>query len=203
MGSLFVVSAPSGAGKTTLNRRLRDVIPDLSYSVSFTTRPPRPGELNERDYFFISRPEFQGMIDRRAFLEWAEVYGQFYGTGRAWVEERLARGLDVLVDIDTQGARQIKANFPKAVLIFITPPSFAELRRRLRHRQTETETQMQTRLKRARDEIEARSMYDYLIVNDDLEQAVKDMVVVIRAERLRLDRAEAFWSRFFTGPELM
>jgi guanylate kinase len=197
MGSLFVVSAPSGAGKTTLCRRILSNLNDLAYSVSYTTRSPRSGEMDGRDYHFVSRETFREMIDRGAFLEWAEVFGRFYGTGRDWVASRLAEGLDVLVDIDVEGARQIKHNFPAAVLVFVLPPTMAELGRRLRDRGAETEQDLETRLNHAPKEIEARGMYDFLVVNDRLEQAENDLLTVIRAQRLRMDRAEGFWPRFF------
>lgn len=200
MSQLFVVSAPSAAGKTTLCRRLLESRPQLAYSVSFTTRPPRPGEEDGRDYFFVDRDRFQRMIEEKAFLEWAEVFGQFYGTGRDWVAGTLAAGQDVLVDIDIAGARQIKANFNDAVFIFIVPPSFEELTRRLRNRSTESEEQVRVRLNRAREEIEARHMYDYLVVNDSIDRALDDLQAVIRAERLRTSRSEPFWADFFTRP---
>ena len=196
MGSLFVVSAPSGAGKTTLCRRILSNPNDLAYSVSYTTRSPRAGEKDGLDYHFVSRETFREMIDRGAFLEWAEVFGRFYGTGRDWVASRLDEGLDVLVDIDVEGARQIKNNFPAAVLVFVLPPTMAELDRRLRDRGTETEQDLETRLNHAAKEIEARDMYDYLVVNDRLEQAEADLRALIRAQRLRMDRAEGFWPRF-------
>ncbi|MDY6851122.1 MAG: guanylate kinase [Thermodesulfobacteriota bacterium] len=201
MGRLFVVSGPSGAGKTTLTRRLLALVSELSYSVSYTTRPPRPGEEDSRDYFFISRSDFQDMIENNAFLEWAEVFGRFYGTGRSWVEDRLAEGRDVLVDIDIAGAKQIKTRFPQAVFIFVVPPSLEELEHRLLSRQTETEAQRQERLGRARVEIESRTMYDYLIVNDEVERASADLTALLRAERLRLARSEKFWDQFFPKPK--
>lgn len=201
MGRFFVVSGPSGAGKTTLTHRLLDLVPELSYSVSYTTRPPRPGEKDGRDYFFITRSDFQEMIENKAFLEWAEVFGRFYGTGRSWVDGRLAEGRDVLVDIDIAGAKQIKTHFPQATFIFVVPPSFEELERRLLSRHTETEAQIRERLGRARIEIESRTMYDYLIVNDEVERAAADMTALLRAGRLRLSRTEKFWARFFSKPK--
>jgi len=199
MGSLFVVSAPSGAGKTTLCLRVRQRILDLRYSISYTTRAPRVGEVDGRDYFFVSQDRFRSMIDQGAFLEWAEVFGRYYGTGRVWIEEQLSSGRDVLVDVDVEGARQIKSNFPQAVFIFILPPTFDELTRRLTGRHTETEDQMRIRLERAREEIGFRTMYDYLVVNDEIERAVGDLVTVIRAEGLRLDVGDRFWDAFFDG----
>ncbi len=197
MGKLFVVSAPSGAGKTTLCRRVLEAVPDLRYSVSYTTRPPRPGEEHGRDYFFVSREVFQGMIDRGEFLEWAEVFGRYYGTGRGWVESQLEQGLDVLVDIDIAGARQIRERMPEAAFIFVIPPTFRELVRRLETRHTETDEQVRIRLARARDEFAALDMYDYLVVNDDLERATADLECLFRSERLRLERQRGFRRKFF------
>ena len=196
MGRLFVVSGPSGAGKSTLCRRLFQLIPDLAYSVSYTTRPPRPGEEHGRDYFFVSQDRFQEMIQNYDFLEWAEVFGHLYGTGRQWVENRLTAGQDVLVDIDIAGARTIKTNFPSALFIFIVPPTFEELKSRLLLRRTETEEQMADRLKRAQEEVQTREMYDFLIVNQEIEQAAADLAVVIRADRLRMARTKNFWAEF-------
>jgi len=199
MGRLFVVSGPSGAGKSTLCRRLLPLVPDLAYSVSFTTRPPRPGEEHGRDYFFVRQDRFREMIENRDFLEWAEVFGHLYGTGRKWVENRLAAGQDVLVDIDIAGARQIKGNFPSALFLFIVPPTFEELRSRLLLRRTETAEQMKERLNRARAEVEAREMYDFLIINHEIERAAADLAVVIRADRLRMIRTEKFWADFLVS----
>lgn len=198
MAKLFVISAPSGTGKTTLSRQLPDRVKDLVYSVSYTTREPRPGETDGRDYFFISRGRFQEMIDEGAFLEWAQVFGELYGTGRAWVEDQLSQGSDVLADVDTDGAKQIRANFSEAVFIFILPPTFAELGRRLRLRHTETKDQQAERLGRARAEIEARTMYNYLVINDGIEHALGGLAALVEAERLRLPRATEFWTRFFS-----
>ena len=200
MGRLFVVSAPSGAGKTTLCRMLLARSDDLVYSISTTTRQPRPGETDGRDYFFVAEERFKEMIAQGALLEWAEVFGRYYGTGRRWVESQLALGKHVLVDVDVDGARQIKENFSEAVLIFIVPPTMAELSRRLRGRETETEEQMEIRLGRARAEIEARDLYDYLIVNDEVQSAAEDLAAVTRAEGLRMAAAEDFWPGFFSEP---
>ncbi len=197
MGRLFIVSAPSGAGKTTLCSRLLPLGLDLVYSVSYTTRIPRPGETDGQDYFFISEDRFREMIQDGGFLEWAEVFGRFYGTGRDWVQKQLDLGRNVLLDVDIAGARQIKESSPEAVFIFILPPTLSELGRRLRARHTETDEQLQERLTWAREEIEARDIYDYLIINDEIDRAVQDLACVIRAEGSRLDRAHDFWSEFF------
>ena len=198
MGKLYVISAPSGAGKTTINRRLLEKRLDLSYSISYTTRTPRPGEQDGRDYFFVTPDQFSTMIQDGAFLEWAEVFDHYYGTGRAWVEKKLSEGRDILADVDIEGARQIKANFPEAVLLFIVPPSLAELRRRLMARHTETEEQLHERLNRASLEIKTSNRYDYLIINDDLELAVDDLVSIMRAEAMKMDQFDGFWPQFFS-----
>jgi guanylate kinase len=193
---LFVVSAPSGAGKTTLCQRLLADVDDLAYSVSHTTRPPRQGEVNGRDYFFVSEGEFREMIEANQFLEWAEVYGRYYGTGRRYVQSRLDAGQDVLIDVDIAGARQIKQSRPEAAFIFIAPPSLSELRKRLQTRSTEDEEQLKIRLKRVQEEVDAHDLYDYLIINDDLEVALADLAAVVRAERNRMERHRDFWGRF-------
>ena len=198
MGQLFVISAPSGAGKTTLCSRLLAVMDDLTYSVSYTTRAPREGEADGRDYHFVTESRFRDMVENGEFLEWAEVFGRLYGTGRAWVESRLAQDMDVLVDVDVAGARQIKENFPRAVLIFILPPTLEELARRLRLRLTEAEEQIELRLGRVREEIEARTIYDYLVVNDQVDLAVQNLTSIIHADRARLTRMEHFWPRFYS-----
>ncbi|RUM88612.1 MAG: guanylate kinase, partial [Thermovibrio sp.] len=152
-GLLIVISAPSGTGKTTLVHMLLKEFPDLEFSVSYTTRPPRPGEVDGRDYHFVDRKTFERMIEEGDFLEWAEVYGNLYGTSRTQVLKALNEGKDVILDIDTQGALQVKKNFPEAVLIFILPPSLKELERRLRNRGTDDEETIERRLKTAREEI--------------------------------------------------
>ncbi len=197
MPRLIVVSAPSGAGKTTVCRRLIKQVPGLVYSVSYTTRKPRPGEKDGVDYFFCDRSRFETMIEKGEFLEWAEVFGNYYGTGRQWVMEQLEKGFDVLVDIEIIGARQIKAAFPKAVFIFILPPTFQELVRRLEFRGTEGEAERKQRLNQARTEIEAHQMYDYLVINDEIDQAVNSLATLVQAERLRLPKDDQFWTHFF------
>jgi guanylate kinase len=194
---LFVVSAPSGAGKTTLCSRLLERFPDLAYSISHTTRAPRPGEREGRDYFFVSRDQFLEMIDQGRLLEYAEVFGRYYGTSRKFVVDRLRSGQGVLADVDVIGARQIKNNYPDAVLIFIVPPTLAELERRLRNRGTESEADLSRRLNEARRELEVRDLYDYLVVNDEVDRAVDDLAAVVRAESIRMDQSGAFWSEFF------
>jgi len=198
MPRLFVLSAPSGAGKTTLCRRLLASVPELGYSVSYTTRRPRPGEVDGVDYSFIDRGRFEAMIEAGDFLEWAEVFGHYSGTGRQRVIEKLESGLNVLVDIDVAGARQIKASFPEAVFIFILPPTLQELIRRLKARGTEGEDELQKRLNEASVEIKARKMYDYLIINDSIDRAVDDLISLVNLEKLRMpDDDDRFWKDFY------
>jgi guanylate kinase len=187
-GTLVVVSAPSGAGKTTLCHEVRSLVPDLFYSVSYTTRAPRPGEVNGTDFHFVSEAEFAAMRERDEFAEWAEVHGQLYGTPAKSLESALARGLDVLLDIDTHGARQLRQRYPEAVSVFIMAPSMAELEGRLRERKSDAAGEIARRLARARDEIAAWRQYDYLIINRDVKEAVDQLATIIQAERWRTSR---------------
>jgi guanylate kinase len=187
-GTLFVVSAPSGAGKTTLCREARLRLPELAYSVSATTRAPRPGEVQGVDFRFVSAPEFHAMLERGELAEWATVHGNLYGTPAKALESALASGRDVLLDIDTQGAAQLRARYPEAVLVFIVAPSMAELEQRLRERGAETEGDIARRLARAREEIALWRTYDYLIVNRDVKEAMDQLLAVIQAERCRTTR---------------
>ena len=184
-GLLFVVSAPSGTGKTTLCRAMTRVFPELHYSVSYTTRPPRPGDENGRDYHFISPAEFQERIDRRDFAEWAEIYGYRYGTSRSLIETIRSEGRDVILDIDGQGARQLREKNLEGIFIFVLPPSLAELRRRLSRRGTESAAALRERLMKARAEMTEAREYEYLIINDDLEKAKGRLQAVIVAEHQR------------------
>ena len=185
-GTLFVISAPSGAGKTTLLKRIMATVPSLGFSVSHTTRPPRPGERNGVDYHFVSREEFATMREAGAFLEWAEVHTNLYGTSKQAVAEKLASGVDVFLDIDVQGARQVKtAGELAAVFLFVAPPSWQELEQRLSGRGTESAETVQIRLANARKEMAEAHWYDYLIVNDDLTAATAMLQAVILAERCR------------------
>ncbi|GAB4341047.1 MAG: guanylate kinase [Desulfobulbaceae bacterium] len=188
-GILFVLSAPSGGGKSTVLKQVMDTTPGLVFSVSHTTRPPRPGEEEGRDYHFVSPETFRSIRDREpfGFLEWAEVHGNLYGTSREAVEKRLSAGLDVILDIDVQGALQVmEAADP--VTVFITPPSLAELERRLRGRGTESEEDLGLRLENARKELAWCDRYQYLVVNDRLEEAVESLRAIIIAERCRRRR---------------
>ncbi|TCK02497.1 guanylate kinase [Phorcysia thermohydrogeniphila] len=187
-GLLIVISAPSGTGKTTLCHMLLEEFPNMEFSISYTTRKPRPGELNGRDYFFVDRETFERMIEEGDFLEWAEVYGNLYGTSKSQVLKALEEGKDILLDIDTQGALQVKKNFPEAVLIFILPPSLKELERRLRKRGTDDEETIKKRLRIAREEIGKALEYDYIVVNDILEVAFERLRSIITAEKCRTDR---------------
>jgi guanylate kinase len=187
-GTLIVVSAPSGAGKTTLCREVRRLVPDLAYSVSHTTRPPRPGEVDGTDFHFVTEAAFAAMREAGTFAEWAAVHGNLYGTHAATLERALGDGLDILLDIDTQGARQLRARYPEAVLIFVVAPSLADLARRLRERRSDAEREIKRRLARAREEILLWRQYDYLIVNRDVKEAVEQLAAVIQAERCRTSR---------------
>lgn len=187
-GTLFVVSAPSGAGKTTLCREVRLGLAGLAYSVSVTTRPARPGEVDGVDFRFVSEPTFQQMLERGEFAEWASVHGNRYGTPAAPLEAALARGLDVLLDIDTHGAAQLRERYPEAVLVFIVAPSMAELEQRLRERRSDAETEIRRRLARAREEMALWRQYHYLIVNRDVKEAMEQLAAIIQAERCRVSR---------------
>lgn len=181
-GKLFVISGPSGAGKGTLRRELFKRVPNLVYSVSVTTRKPRAGERNGVDYFFISEEEFERMKRNGELLEWAQVHGNLYGTPRKFVESKLSEGKSVVLEIDVQGALQVKRSFPEAVLIFILPPSEEELFRRLKKRGTETENEMELRLKNAQWEMNRMDVYDYAVVNDDIEKASEELVKIVKSE---------------------
>jgi guanylate kinase len=188
-GLLFVVSAPSGTGKTTVVERLVQFVPDLALSRSYTSRPARPGESDGVDYNFVSRSRFEEMIASNAFLEWADVFGNLYGTCAADTERHLATGHDLVLVIDVQGARQVRAARADTVGIFVMPPSFAVLEQRLRGRSKDTEAAMQRRLQTAREEVAAFAEYDYVIVNDELEACVDRLRAIVIAERTRLRSA--------------
>jgi guanylate kinase len=192
-GSIFVVSAPSGAGKTTLCKHVIETLDNVRTSVSFTTRQPRLGEIPDEDYSFVEDKEFSAMIDRGDFVEWARVHGNFYGTSRLKLEELVSAGYDVLLDIDTQGARQIREVFSSAVSIFILPPSMRELKHRLEGRMSNSAEDMDRRLQRAVDEIREYKMYDYVIVNDIIKTSLKKLEAIIIAERLRSSKIDPQW----------
>jgi guanylate kinase len=187
-GTLFVVSAPSGAGKTTLCREIRLRLPDLAYSISVTTRPPRPGEVDGADFRFVGVDEFRALLARGEFAEWATVHGNLYGTRARAIEDALTAGHDVLLDIDTQGAAQLRARYTDAVLIFVLAPSVKELEQRLRERRSNMDADIERRLVRAREEIALWRQYDYLIVNRDVKEALDQLEAIILAERCRVVR---------------
>lgn len=182
---MVVISGFSGAGKGTLMKALLERYPNYALSVSCTTRQPRAGEVNGREYYFISEEEFREMIAQERLVEYACYCGRYYGTPRSYVEERLAEGKDVLLEIEIQGALQIKKRFPDTILIFVTPPGAAELKRRLSGRGTETEEVIAARLLRACEEAAGMEQYDYLLVNDDLEECVEHLHRVIQDQHFR------------------
>lgn len=184
-GKLFVISGPSGAGKSTIVRELLKSAPDLVLSVSVTSRKPRPGEVDGRDYFFVTEEEFRKKINEDYFLEWAEVHGSFYGTPRDFVLDCLNRNSSVILEIDVQGAIQVKEKFPEAVLIFIEPPDFEELERRLKERSTDDEETIRLRLQNAAYEMALSKYYNYRVVNDDLKKTVEEILKIIREEEKR------------------
>ena len=189
--NVYIVSAPSGSGKTTLLQNILKTFKDMKFSVSHTTRQPREGERNGVDYFFTERPEFRRMVDRGEFLEWAEYYGQFYGKSNGFVEEHVGSGRDVILDIDVNGARQVREKIEDAISVFVMPPSFSELERRLRLRRQESDEAIQQRLEIARNEINHCRDYNYIVVNDVLEDSVKVLEAIVRAGRARPSRQQA------------
>jgi guanylate kinase len=188
-GILYIISAPSGSGKTTLVNELRQYVPSLEFSVSFTTRSPRGSEQDGREYHFITRGEFENMIERDEFLEYAQVFGNYYGTARSVLQQAVAQGNDLLLDIDVQGERQVKQKMPEAVSIFVLPPSRMELESRLRKRSrsegVNAEEVIRRRLDTARREIEKYPNYDYILINDRLEQSVDRLQAIVLGERIR------------------
>ena len=184
-GVLFVISAPSGAGKTTLCKEIIDIFPDLRHSVSYTTRTPRSGEVHGRDYFFVGQDEFSRMVAAGEFAEWAEVHGNLYGTSLSTLKQCRSQGIDLILDIDCQGAQQLKGRFDGGVYIFILPPSIAELRRRLDGRSSDTEEVIERRINNAAGEIKESRWYDYIIVNDRFSVAVEQLKSVLIAEQCR------------------
>ena len=187
-GILVVISAPSGGGKSTLAREILKQIPQLHFSVSVTTRSPREGEKEGRDYYFLSNQAFKEKKDSGQLVEYAEVHGHWYGTPKSSIEKHLREGKDILFDIDVQGGMQIKKIYPGAVLVFIAPPSIQILESRLRERRQDDEATIQRRLKAAVKEIDQSKNYDYLIVNEKVEQAVNQLRAIIQAEHLKMNR---------------
>ena len=190
-GTLFIVSAPSGAGKTTLVGRLLAVDPRVTHSISFTTRAPRAGEQNGREYHFIDVQRFLAMRERGEFAEWAEVHGNFYGSSRIWLEERMREGGDMLLEIDWQGAQQMRRQFPEAVSIFVLPPSIAELERRLRGRGSDSDDVIARRVAGAYGEMRHVGEFDFVIINNDLAVALGELKAAVCASRLRFPRQRA------------
>ena len=190
-GKLIVISGPSGAGKSTVVFKAIEGREDVCFSTSVTTRKPRPGEVDGREYFFVDPDRFKEMVENDELLEHAEYVANSYGTPRAYVEEKLAAGLNVLLDIEVQGARQVHEKMPDAVKVFIIPPSLEELEKRLKGRGTDTERAIEARLIRARQEYQEADFYDYLIINDDADKAAKELSAIILAEHCRFkDRLE-------------
>jgi guanylate kinase len=187
-GVLYVISAPSGAGKTTLCKEIIDIFPNLRHSVSYTTRTPRQGEVHGRDYFFVGQEEFSRMAAAGEFAESAEVHGNSYGTSLATLNECRSQGIDLILDIDCQGARQLKGRFEGGVYIFVLPPSIEELRRRLDNRSSDTQEVIERRIHNAAGEIKEARWYDYIIVNDNFKEAVEQLKSVLIAEQCRASR---------------
>jgi len=187
-GNLFIVSAPSGAGKTSLVGAALAATPGINLSISYTTRPPRPGEVNGRDYHFVSREAFLAMAERGDFLESAEIYGNLYGTSQSWIKGQMASGRDILLEIDWQGANQVRRVFPDCLSIFILPPSIQALGDRLNSRAKDSQEVIARRMRAARDEIAHVAEFDYVIINDILEEAVQQLRAVVVAASVRRDR---------------
>lgn len=187
-GLILVISAPAGAGKTTLCKRLLQSLPSFISSVSFTTRSPRRQEIEGVDYYFVSREEFEELIKKNAFVEWAEVHGHLYGTSKKFLEETIKAGKDVILEVDVKGGRKIKEKYPEAILVFILPPSWEELEKRLHKRGTEDEKTIKKRLATAKEEIKYLPYYDYFLVNDDINATTKKLLLIIEAERHKINR---------------
>ncbi len=192
-GILFIISAPSGTGKTTLCKQIAANVPGLWHSVSYTTRKPRPGEEHGREYFFVEEPVFQEMIERNEFIEWARVYGNLYGTPRKPMTARMEQGIDVLLEIDVQGALHVKKKFADAVYIFILPPSFNVLRSRLQSRAADSPEDIQRRLQKVKEEVWSYREYYYIVRNDELKQSLRELESIFIAERLKTKRLNMAW----------
>ena len=190
MTTVFIISAPSGSGKSTLVARLLASVPGLMFSVSYTTRKPRGAEMDGQSYHFVSREEFEAMLARDEFLEWAEVFGNYYGTHRGILEEARARGSDLVLDIDVQGARQLKGQIPEAVTVFILAPSRQILEQRLRARSEDRDDVIERRLRDAAEEIGNYNAYDYVLINRDLAESDAVLSAIVHAERVRRTRIE-------------
>jgi guanylate kinase len=189
-GNLFIIAAPSGAGKSSLVAALLAHDPDLRLSISHTTRAPRPGEVDGREYHFVSREVFEAMIVAGDFLEYADVYGNLYGTSRRWIEQTMASGMDVILEIDWQGAQQVRRLFPGCLTLYVLPPSLETLEERLRSRGQDSEQVIAARLAAARDDMSHLGEFDYVIINNDFQQALADVGAVIRAARLTREKQQ-------------
>lgn len=187
-GNLFILSGPSGVGKTTLREELQKRIPGLRFSVSWTTRAQRPGEIMGQDYRFVSRKQFKQKIKADGFLEWAQVHNEYYGTPKAPIQRWMGKGEDVLLDIDIQGARQVKKQIPESTGVIILPPSKKELLKRLIHRQTEPLSKIRIRLKNAETEIRSVRHFDYVVINREIASAVDALETIVKAARLRVEK---------------
>ena len=192
-GILFIISAPSGTGKTTLCKQLTANLPGLWHSISYTTRKPRPGEEHGREYYFIGEQTFREMIARHEFVEWAQVYGHLYGTPRKSLAEKIEQGVDVLLEIDVQGAMQVKKRFEDSVSIFILPPSMAVLRARLHTRASDTTEEIQGRLNKVKEEVWSYREYAYVVRNEDLDRSLRDLTSIFWSERLKTKRLNMTW----------
>jgi guanylate kinase len=192
-GILFIISAPSGTGKTTLCKQLAMNLPGLWHSISYTTRKPRPGEEHGREYYFIGEPTFREMIARSEFVEWAHVYGHLYGTPRKSLTEKIDQGIDVLLEIDVQGALQVKKRFEDSVSIFILPPSMTVLRARLQTRASDTAEEIQRRLHKVKEEVWSYREYAYIVRNEDLDRSLRDLESIFWSERLKTKRLNMTW----------
>ena len=187
-GNLIVISAPSGSGKTSLANRALEEIPKLRFSVSHTTRKPRPGERDRVEYIFVSEKEFEEMIGQGTFLEHARVYGNYYGTSRAFVDEQLSVGYDVLLDLDVQGAAQVKKSYPEAILVFVFPPSLEVLKTRLKNRGWDDPSIIDKRLRIAKKEIQRYTDYQYVIINREIEESLVELKSIIQVAGCRLEK---------------
>lgn len=196
-GTLFVISAPSGGGKSTIAAAVRQQVQGLGYSISHTTRPPRKGEQDGVDYHFVDKETFSRMVEKGAFLEWAKVYEDLYGTSLRGIRDLTASGSDILLDVDVQGGRNIKARFPESVLIFLIPPSLNVLEDRLRKRGTDEERIIRIRMNQAMDDIRNCVWYDYIVINDRLDQAIQETQSIILSLRCRAKRRLAQVKRLF------
>ncbi|MEJ2672254.1 MAG: guanylate kinase [Deltaproteobacteria bacterium] len=197
-GEIFVITAPSGTGKTTLLKALMAGDPRLRFSISYTTRPPRPGEIDGQDYFFVSPEEFRRLQEAGALVEWVEQFGYEYGTSRKWIFEEVESGADLVFDLDSRGAAALKADFPQATLVFILPPSLTELERRLTERGNLSPDELNRRLANGRAELQEVERYDYLVINDDIPAALARLKAIVQAARCRTSQiwpqlASRYW----------